>query len=300
MKGFTFLFFFLNAFNLFGQLQYNNFETSVDLDITFDTANTEMIWQIGPPQKNLFNTTTSVPNAIMTDTLNTYPNGQESWFEVELSEYTLENFPFVQLEWFQRTDMEENVDGGIIEVSYDGGQTWKNVFDDPDFRPQMVGFFQTGTLFNGKTGITGTQGETWMAICWGNYFGNLPSFSAGIKVRFTFVSDNVDTQQDGWLLDNLYVFGGVIGSTSSLNVSNSIPVYPNPAKEELQIDLTEINTRESQVQVFDATGKKVFEELLDTNLDLHRIALNNFHSGIYFLKIQTDQGFYEQTFVKME
>jgi hypothetical protein len=300
MKTFTFLFCFLNFFNLFGQTQYNNFEENYELDILFDTSSTEQLWQIGPPQKNQFDSTTSIPNAIVTDTIDTYPTDQISWFEVELSEYTLSSFPYVQLEWFQQTDMEENVDGGIIEASYDGGQSWKNVFDDPDFRPEMVGSYQTGTLFNGKTGITGTQGESWMAICWGSYFGDIPDFSAGVKIRFTFVSDSINTQQDGWLLDNLFVMGGVIGSTSNFNVSRSIPVFPNPAKEELQIDLKDINTTQSLIQIFNSSGQKMYEELLNMNLDLHRVSLKGFHSGVYFLKIQTPEGFYRQTFVKMK
>lgn len=299
MKTFTFFSFFLCAFCLFGQTQYNDFETSYELDILFDTTNTETIWQIGPPQKNLFDSTTSIPNAILTDTINTYPIGHESWFEVELSEYTMTSFPYVQLEWFQQTDMEEDVDGGLIEVSYDDGQTWKNVFDDPDFRPEMVGSYQTGTLFNGETGITGTADESWMAICWGTYFGTLPSISV-VKIRFTFVSDSTDTQQDGWLLDNLFVMGGVIGSTSSSATYKAIPLSPNPAKDELQINLKDINMIDAQILIFNVSGQKVYEETLDSNLNLHRISLSNFHPGLYFLKIKTSKDFYGQSFLKME
>jgi len=299
MKTFTFLLCILTAFNLLGQYQYNNFETSNNLNINFDTTNAEMIWQIGPPQKNLFESAPSIPNAIVTDTVDTYPIGQESWFEVEVLDYPLSTFPYVQLEWYQLTDMEENVDGGIIEASYDGGQTWKNVFDDPDFLPQMVGNFQTGILFNGKTGITGTQGETWMAICWGHFTGELPAIT-GVKVRFTFVSDSIDTQQDGWLLDNLFIQGEIIGSTSSPGQVQSIPVYPNPATEELQIDLKDINTTDSRILIFNTTGQKVFEESLETNLESHTISLNGFHQGVYFLSIQTEKGYFRQPFVKLE
>ena len=121
-----------------------------------------------------------------------------------------------------------------------------------------------------------------------------------MQARFTFVSDSTDTQQDGWLMDNFFVMGGVIGSTSNPGVSNSIPVYPNPAKEVLQIDLEDINTTDSRILIFNATGQKVFEESLDVNLESHRISLNGFHPGIYFLNIQTEQGNFSQSFVRIE
>jgi len=299
MKTFTFLCFLFSSFNLFGQYQSNNFETNDNLDILFDTTNITTIWQIGPPQKTIFNMATSEPNVIVTDTINYYPVGQETWFEVELSSFSMSSFPLVQLEWFQQTDMEENVDGGIIEASYDGGLTWKNVLDDPDFQPEMVGSYQTGTLHNGKTGVTGTQGESWMAICWGNWFGTFPPVTENVKVRFNFVSDSIDTQQEGWLIDNFYVMTEIIGSATNVVNAQAIPIYPNPVKEALRLDLKNINTVDAQISIFNAAGQKVYEENLDGNLESIKIPLKGIHKGIHYLSIQTQQDFYSQSFVKM-
>ena len=285
----------------FSQSQSNDFEFNDNLDVTIDTSNQENIWQIGAPQKNIFSAAYSGPNAIVTDTLNTYPIGQNSSFEIELSNGVLGWFPFVQVEWFQQTDMENGVDGGIIEASYDGGQTWRNIFSDPDFLPEMVGNFQTDTLFNGQVGITGTHDWSWMAICWGNYSGTLPDTDNGVKVRYTLVSDSTDTQQDGWMMDNFFILSQVIGSaTSGLSRIQGIPIYPNPAMNELQIDLKDINTSNSMLQILNISGQKIYEETLDLDLELHRISLSDFPHGLYFLKIDTVQGFYSQTFVKVK
>jgi hypothetical protein len=49
--------------------------------ITIDTiSNPNNIWQIGVPNKPLFNTAYSVPNVIVTDTINTVPANDTSTF----------------------------------------------------------------------------------------------------------------------------------------------------------------------------------------------------------------------------
>ncbi len=51
------------------------------LKIQIDTSQQGNIWQIGRPQKILFNLAFSIPNAIVTDTLNTYPINDTSSFQ---------------------------------------------------------------------------------------------------------------------------------------------------------------------------------------------------------------------------
>ena len=49
------------------------------------------IWQIGVPQKTFFNSSYSLPNAIVTDTLNNYPINNYSYFDLYIGEF---NFPY--------------------------------------------------------------------------------------------------------------------------------------------------------------------------------------------------------------
>jgi len=58
-----------------------NFETPCTL-VVMDSASG--IWQIGPPQKAIFDSAYSLPNALVTDTLNTYPVNQECYFDVDI------------------------------------------------------------------------------------------------------------------------------------------------------------------------------------------------------------------------
>ena len=105
----------------------------------------------------------------MTDSVDMYPTNQSTWFEFTLDENTLLFWPYIQIDWDYKIDVEDGVDGCIIENSYDDGQTWLNVFSDPNFKPFVVGSFVTDTLFNGQIGLTGIGDWQWMAICWGTY-----------------------------------------------------------------------------------------------------------------------------------
>ena len=77
--------------------QYNNFDTQRTLEILIDSTSADTIWQIGTPQKLILNETSSMPNALITDTLNTYLTSTEASFVVEMSEYSMQSFPSIQL-----------------------------------------------------------------------------------------------------------------------------------------------------------------------------------------------------------
>ncbi len=62
---------------------------------------------------------------------------------------------------------------------------------------------------------------------------------------------------------------------------NTILVYPNPAINELNIDLRGINKVDMQLLVFDVTGNAVKNEKM-SNTALNNINISNLSSGIYF------------------
>src|SRR5690554_2483839 len=99
--------------------------------IHLDTAHTN-IWQIGPPQKPVFDMASSVPNALLTDTINPYPANNVSSFQfgIYLEEYFY-YYGILAIHWNQKLDMKANKDGRIIEYSTDTGSTWLSVFDNP-------------------------------------------------------------------------------------------------------------------------------------------------------------------------
>lgn len=301
MKNFLLtLAFFLCLYQFgYSQPQSNNFETINNLEVIIDPAN-DSLWQIGEPAKNFFDKAWSVPNAIVTDSLNSYPIGQSRWFELELNQNTTWSWPYIQIEWFYKADMEEGVDGGIIETSYDDGQSWKNIFSDPDFRPTLVGDYNIDTLFNGQIGITGTTDWSWMAICWGTYEGELPDYPNNIKIRYTFVSDSTDTQQEGWMLDNFLSIVEIIGSTSD-ETPESFLIYPNPTTDDLYFDLSELNQNEASLYIYNDKGLLVGrEEFNGLSVETSFISTAHLPSGKYTALLKSGDSVFRSSFMKME
>ena len=69
---------------------YFNFDQDTNYKKYFyiDSGNVNNIWQIGKPQKSVFNAAHSAPNALLTDTVNHYPvNDTSSVTMLHIVEY---------------------------------------------------------------------------------------------------------------------------------------------------------------------------------------------------------------------
>jgi len=293
---FTALFLF-SISGISAQVGFNNFEESNGLEI-FPLE----LWEIGVPNKVLFDAAYSEPNALVSNLDETYPTSQSASFFVNIFEDALYYFPYIQLEWWQKTDFEEGVDGGIIETSYDGGNTWQNVIDDPVYRPEFVGQYKKDMLFNGEMGITGTGDWSWVAICWGTSHGTVPTDFTSIGIRFTLVSDENDTNQEGWMIDNLVLKDDVIGvNVLDKNEAKPLAIFPNPTKGNVFLNRSALGETSSGVlQVFNNFGVKVFSETIALNESgMHQIDLEILPAGIYFINLSTEHSIYQQKMLKI-
>ncbi|MDO6596399.1 T9SS type A sorting domain-containing protein [Oceanihabitans sp. 2_MG-2023] len=72
-----------------------------------------------------------------------------------------------------------------------------------------------------------------------------------------------------------------LSTNPNLNKENSISIYPNPTSD--VINISTLNTIKN-IQLFDFLGKRILES------SQSQIDLSSFNSGLYILKIQTDQG----------
>ena len=154
--------------------------------ITIDTiSNPDNIWQIGKPQKTIFNQTYSIPNGIVTDTINYYRVSDTSSFTIKFA--WTEYFTEVFLAGFYKFDSDTLLDFGTIEISLDKGATWGNVLEDgiiPDWEwhPQKP-------IFTGKI-------DNWQyfAVCPSGYYPI--NFGDSIYYRFSFISDEIQTNKE--------------------------------------------------------------------------------------------------------
>lgn len=123
---------------------------------------------------------------------------------------------------------------------------------------------------------------------------NNQCFSIIIPNNFAYT--DIEFDPDYWLVSANNKVVITTGTKDIQQLANQIQIYPNPAHSELTIDLKNISAKVLQAALFDAKGSLV-KTLSFTN-HLETIDISNISSGIYILKIQTDQGAVGKTFIK--
>ncbi len=107
------------------------------------------------------------------------------------------------------------------------------------------------------------------------------------------LSVNCGTKAIETYFDLVYV-DNAITNIEALNRINSINLYPNPVKDNLNISLSSIKSENTSLQIFNSTGQLVLQQNIDlingqNNINLN---VNHLNQGIYILRInETSQRF---------
>ena len=92
-------------------------------------------------------------------------------------------------------------------------------------------------------------------------------------------------EDEGMMGSFLVLDPNAIGIKEVKEESNSVKVYPNPAKDFLTIDLSEIIDKESSIKIYNSLGQIIFEE---KKAESEKIAITTsfLGKGIYFIQIK--------------
>lgn len=286
---------FLIAQNSFGQFYrqyfdgadtvYNMNMSPSSILVTIDDDSTN-IWQIGKPQKVIFDSAATQPNAIVTDTLNYYPVNNMSSFGFKIRPWT--NWGILALQWKQKLDMDSDFDGGIIEYSIDHGNSWINVFDNPytynyyGFQPQNKDTLQTGEV--AFSGTDSTWRDIW--LCFGMSW--LQQAQDTIYFKFTFKSDSIDNNKEGWMIDNLLAHITMIHTVKETEKDNRLNVYPNPANNIVNIETEKVMEFHiiELMELIDPLGRVV--ERWKNIPTKFWFKTDKYNDGLYYLKVKTN------------
>lgn len=258
------------------------FPSSICITIDNDSTN---IWQIGIPQKSIFDSAATYPNALLTDTINYYPSNNSSSFQFTVVPWT--NWGILALQWKQKLDIDSGLDGGKIEFSVDSGMTWQNAFNNP-YVYNFYGFLPANadTLPNGDFVFSGTD-SSWKDI-WLCYDMTWLSFNDSIIVRYTFTSDSVDNNKEGWLIDNMLLHITMIHTIKESELNNYLNVYPNPASNIVHVQAQKISDYHiiESMELVDPSGRVVDKWAnIPTKFWFDT---KKYNDGMYFLKIKTN------------
>lgn len=126
----------------------------------------------------------------------------------------------------------------------------------------------------------------------------IPSWTKGIvRFKFSFLSgggNNIfidDVNLDGVNTTGLF--------TNQLN--SDIKLFPNPAKDDLQIKMGELESTSTTIEINDVVGRLCMMKKINSREDLAHVNIASLKSGVYFIKIlQVDGTTYTKKFIKQD
>jgi hypothetical protein len=291
-------FVFTAAYSQFDMNQIN-FETGGPGDeiwkIVKDTTDFNNIWQIGMPQKfTTNNSPLNLTRGIITDTINSYPVSDTSIFEfVTYNHDTNTYFPWLFFDY--RIDCDPLTDFGKLDISPDNGITWYDAIADAAVFGSSPSVYthNNGGQINTFAMTNSTQLFTDTSNGWIQFSLMMPNFywtaiSDTLRFRFTFVSDNNQTNKQGWLLDNFWCQDYWEGIHEFNDNRISMTVYPNPVSDKLIIHQNVQNPQSGTIEIFSGSGKLISST--KTNQAETILQMGNVSPGIYCCRFTSENG----------
>jgi hypothetical protein len=225
-------------------------------------------WQIGRPQKSVFNAAYSYPNAILTDTLHHCLPSDTSAFILKLPKNAW--LGLIWMSFRYKLDIDSG-DKAFIEWSADTGTHWAMVLTDTN------GLF----TYQGDTNLTiSTSG--WASMTLAPYYPPWQSTETPTGtyfLRFTLITDSSTMPRDGWMIDNIYA--GYDGEGIPILSNNpNINIYPNPSST--AITITALHTIKT-VSITNLLGEVISTNQYNT--DVVQVDVKDLPAGIYFVRI---------------
>ena len=271
----------------FDRYIYGNAESWLEID-SIST------WQIGKPNKKLFNTAHSVPNVIVTDTVNPYSVSDTSRFLIKYISYPQSDFGHrythqINGEFWVQSDTLN--DYGTLEYSPNNGKVWINLLTDTIYNG-YYSFYSDTPAFSGNS------------FGWKSFSIELEDVDRSFSVkngdtvlyRFSFISDNKLDSLDGLMFDNIEVHD--IGQSVNENErSIDSKAYPNPCKDELVLEFENESHSPSELYIYNQLGHEV---LYKSGLTANKLKLNTkeYPRGIYYGYLRSKEGVISFKFVK--
>lgn len=274
----------LISLHSYSQEKKIDFETTNER-ISIDTINSNNEWVIDSPSKTLFNSAYSGTSAIITNNSGFYKSNNVSSFTVGFELYG--SGPSISFK--HKFDTDKNRDGGYVEFYNSADSTWTHLSDSTAYLESLLPFeFGTmylynseDTLYNGRSGFSGDQ-KTWKTSII-NFRCMAVKKSFDFYLRFTFISDSIQSNKEGWVIDDIIINNdGECSGIESKNSINLVKIYPNPVSSTSTIKLEPMSG--AQIVLYNSIGNRVYEKNIK-KLNSIEINAEDFNHGIYFYKL---------------
>lgn len=255
-------------------------------------------WQIGQPQKVYFDSAFSPSRAIVTDTINSYPASDLSFFDLKIGDFNYPNwYPWsIWMEIKHKYDTDTLCDGGYISVSYDNGEHFMNIIHDTVYYGGVIPagenenlYGSDGTLCNGEPGFSG-RSDGWISTWFSWHYLLVKSqeeIGDTMVIRFNFVSDDMDTAKEGWMIDNIKLYTVELAGGIRNQQEMGFSVYPNPIKQTAVVELQN-RCHLVELEIFSLSGQLMYRQK-DTETQMVDIQRSDLQPGVYLMKVTADK-----------
>jgi uncharacterized repeat protein (TIGR01451 family) len=208
--------------------------------------------------------------------------------------------------------IEETYDGGVVEISVDGGVNWSDVGAE--------NFVQNGydveILSNSASALAGRMAFSGDTRDYQRSIVDLSAYAGQeVKIRFRYATDNF-VDGTGWYVDKLAIYGNLnlvnniacvddageqrcsetltimLGepvSTREAIAAFGLNIFPNPTSGLVSIALADRSSQAMRIKLLAIDGTELFSRQYG-NFQQEQIDLSAYPAGIYLLRCSTDAG----------
>ncbi len=269
-----------------------NFDENIDYSayVENDTFRNTKPWQIGTPNKIVFKPDNSYKRVLITDSVN--PCKKNDTFSCILK-FIREHKSDGQLSFkFNYNIQGGKKDIGTVEISPNQGLNW-------------VDILKKDTMYNlywgsNKPNLSGNSNGWKEFKCnlqgWDNPFINYPIKLARkdtILIRLTYITDTTTIDREGWMIDSFdisYLWSSI---NKIDNNTGGFNIYPQPSSDIIYFSNKKDSTIEG-IEIYNSLGQKV---LFNYSENITSLYTENLPSGLYSVRIKSNEQWYEQKLV---
>ncbi|MDP8204434.1 MAG: YCF48-related protein [Candidatus Tenebribacter mawsonii] len=175
-------------------------------------------------------------------------------------------------------------DGGIIAHTEDGKNWFEQTNPDSQTRTLFDVFF-----LNANEGFAVGSGGIILHTTDGGI--NWTIEGAGLTTE-SLAGVHFTSPTNGYVVGTgktLLKYAELSGTSNVIVETLQFEIFPNPAKNKIQIQCSEFKTENGIIELLSLEGKKILEKEIESGIENIELDLNNLKSGMYLCKISTDK-----------
>lgn len=158
-----------------------------------------------------------------------------------------------------------------VLISTDCGDSYTSIY-----RKYSTALVTTGTPYNIATAFVPTAAQ------WRNDTIDLTAYTNNANIVLKF--RNITDFENNLYLDDINIQNAATTGVGELN-NTSVHLYPNPASNSIQLDLSRLNETGLRLRIYDLTGRTLLDEKGVAGGYQYEYNLSSLSSGSYFLEI---------------